>query len=151
MNQNDDTTVGERAAYVLDDQVGFLLRLASQRHTAIFQDSPAFDLTPTQLAAIVRLAQIGECSQNELGRQTAMDVATIKGVVDRLRQKGLVVTRPDPLDRRRTLLSLSPGTEAMIADIHEFGLQISRKTLAPLTAAERTTFLRLLRKLSEVG
>ena len=77
--------------YVLDDQIGYLLRLANQRHTLIFQEQAVLELTPTQFSAMVRLLDEGECSQNELGRRTAMDVATVKGVVDRLRAKGLVL------------------------------------------------------------
>ncbi len=76
--------------YRLDDQVGYILRLVSQRHASLFLSRLGSDLTPTQFAALVRLAELGQCSQNELGRQTAMDVATIKGVVDRLRGKGMV-------------------------------------------------------------
>ena len=95
--------------YVLDDQIGYLLRLANQRHTLIFQEHAVLELTPTQFSAMVRLLDEGECSQNELGRRTAMDVATVKGVVDRLRAKGLVRLRPDPTDRRRTTISILLG------------------------------------------
>ena len=95
----------EEEAYVLDAQIGYLLRLANQRHALIFQELSVLDLTPTQFSAMVRLLDEGECSQNELGRRTAMDVATIKGVVDRLRGKGLVTLNPDPNDKRRTTIS----------------------------------------------
>ena len=71
----------EEDAYVLDAQVGYLMRLANQRHSSLFQDTMPFNLTATQFAALVKLYENGTCSQNELGRQTAMDVATIKGVV----------------------------------------------------------------------
>ena len=86
--------------YLLDEQVGFLLRQASQRHTAIFAVRMMDDLTPTQWAALARLNERGPCSQNLLGRLTAMDAATIKGVVDRLVSRGLAETRPDPQDTR---------------------------------------------------
>jgi len=39
------------------------------------------DLTPTRFAAMAKLLEHGSLSQNELGRMTAMDIATIKGVV----------------------------------------------------------------------
>jgi hypothetical protein len=70
--------------YVLDEQVGFALRQAQQRHTTIFAAKMIEDLTPTQWAALAKLRELGDCSQNHLGRLTAMDAATIKGVVDRL-------------------------------------------------------------------
>ncbi len=133
--------------YVLDDQVGYLLRLASQRHSALFLENTIHDLTPTQFAALVRLAERGECSQNELGRQTAMDVATIKGVIDRLRRKGLVEIRLDPDDRRRTLLSISKNHPDLPERLRKMGHVISRATLKPLTPDEREVFLDLLGKL----
>lgn len=141
------TEVSEATQYVLDDQVGYLMRLAAQRHAAIFLANSNVDLTPTQFAALVRLAEVGECSQNELGRKVAMDIATTKGVVDRLKDKGLIQSRADPNDKRRALLSLVPGQEAFIAGLHQAGHEISAKTLEPLTKAEAERFLRLLRKM----
>ena len=43
-------------AYRLDDQVGYLLRLANQRHTTIFQANTVDGLTPTQFSALVNEA-----------------------------------------------------------------------------------------------
>lgn len=143
-----DPAEGEPAPYILDEQIGYLLRLASQRHATLFLEHSVDRLTATQFAALVRLDEMGECSQNELGRRTAMDVATVKGVVDRLRAKGLVRLRPDPGDRRRTLISLAPEHADLIPRLHEAGHEITRQTLKPLTRAERRTLLRLLHKLT---
>ncbi|NNE82109.1 MAG: MarR family transcriptional regulator [Silicimonas sp.] len=136
-----------RPAYVLDEQVGFILRLVGQRHSAIFQRLAPEGLTTTQFAAFVRLAELGECSQNELGRRTAMDVATIKGVVDRLRRKGMVTLRDDPHDKRRALLSVAPDYAHLTDDLYSVGLRISAETLEPLNRDEQRTLLRLLKKL----
>ena len=54
--------------YLLDDQIGYLMRLATQRHTSIFQDKMSEGLTPTQFSVVVRLAEVGPSSQNQLGR-----------------------------------------------------------------------------------
>ena len=64
-------------SYKLDDQVGFVLRQAQQRHAALFASLMIEGLTPTQWAALSKLAEIGATSQNRLGRLTAMDAATI--------------------------------------------------------------------------
>lgn len=140
---------GAAAGYLLDRQVGFLLRKAYQRHTAIFAQNMPQGLTPTQFSALMRLAEAGPCSQNHLGRLIAVDVATIKGVVDRLKARDLVRGRIDPTDRRRTLLDLTPRAEAMVAELHDAGGRITEATLEPLTAAERRQLLALLEKLSE--
>jgi len=134
--------------YHLDDQIGYLLRLASQRHATIFQALTVEGLTPTQFSALIRICEQGKCSQNRLGRLAAMDVATIKGVADRLRQKGLVTAEPDPNDKRRTLISLSPAGVDLVARMGQIGHEITSETLRPLSAAEQRTLTKLLRKLA---
>lgn len=143
-----DSETPASESYRLDDQVGYLLRLASQRHAAIFQTLTVKGLTPTQFSALIRISEQGKCSQNHLGRLAAMDVATIKGVVDRLRQKGLAVIEPDPNDKRRMLISLSPQGEDMVRDMYELGHAITAETLKPLTATEQRNLVRMLRKLA---
>src|SRR5206468_11474424 len=77
----------QKPSYILDEQIGFILRQVWQRHSTIFARDIGINLTPTQWAALAKLAETGPCSQNLLGRLTSMDVATIKGVIDRLRQR----------------------------------------------------------------
>ena len=136
------------APYTLDTQVGYLLRLASQRHAAIFQTHTLDGLTAQQFAALVRIGEVGEVSQNRLGRLAAMDVATIKGVADRLRQKGLTRVEPDPGDKRRMLITLSDAGRALLTRMRAVGHAISAETLAPLSETERASFLKLLKKLT---
>lgn len=135
--------------YVLDDQVGHLLRRAHQRATQIFLETfEATGLTPTQWAALARLAEEGAASQNHLGRLTAMDPATIQGVIQRLERRGLIDREPDPEDRRRTRLKLSAEGAEMVARHSATGAEVSTITLAPLGDAEAAAFLALLRKLA---
>lgn len=135
-------------AYSLDEQVGFLLRRANQRHLSIFAREMG-DLTPTQFAALAKLQEHGPMSQNDLGRRTAMDAATMKGVVDRLVRKGLVQTRADQDDLRRVIAALTPAGAARITAAIPAAHAITAATLDPLTERERGTLLALLAKLAE--
>jgi MarR family transcriptional regulator, lower aerobic nicotinate degradation pathway regulator len=136
--------------YLLEDQVGHLLRRAHQRHTAIFQATIGDNqLTPLQFAALMKLADVGETSQNQLGRLTAMDAATMQGVIKRLIARGFIERRPDPDDRRRLLLTLTKEGGDLVAAATARGHRITDDTLDPLSPAERQTFLRLLRRLSD--
>jgi DNA-binding MarR family transcriptional regulator len=134
-------------AYILDEQVGFLMRIAGQRHSAIFQQHVPLDLTPPQFSVLIKVLELGSCSQNELGRRTAMDVATIKGVVDRLRTRKLVTVRSDLKDKRRSVVELTEETKSYADLLKQAGLLISDLTLDPLTTTERDLFLKLLKKL----
>jgi MarR family transcriptional regulator, lower aerobic nicotinate degradation pathway regulator len=140
----------DEAPYVLEDQVGHLLRRAHQRATAIFMAElgEAFQITPTQYAALVKLRDLGEQSQNELGRRTAMDPATVQGVIRRLEERRLIERSGDPGDRRRAALRLTAAGAALVEGMIPKGVHVSSATLAPLDAAEQAVFLELLRKLA---
>jgi MarR family transcriptional regulator, lower aerobic nicotinate degradation pathway regulator len=134
--------------YALERQVGFILRLAQQRHTTIFASLMIEELTPTQWAAIAKLKEIGPSSQNLLGRLTAMDGATIKGVIDRLTRRGFTSTKPDPADGRRILVALTARGNAVYEQAKSIAKHITEKTLAPLNAGERAELLTLLSKVT---
>lgn len=133
--------------YVLDEQVGFILRQVSQRHTAIFATGIGGDLTPTQWAVLAKLHEMGPTSQNLLGRMTAMDAATVKGVVDRLTRRGFTETGPDPADTRRLVVALTEAGRDLVRQSLSNALRITEETLAPLSPEERETLLALLQKL----
>jgi DNA-binding MarR family transcriptional regulator len=134
--------------YILDEQVGFALRQAQQRHTTIFAARMIEDLTPTQWAALAKLRELGDCSQNHLGRLTAMDAATIKGVIDRLTARGFTTVRPDPHDGRRILVALTPRGLDLYDRAAPIAALITDKTLEPLDVHERSTLVALLRRLA---
>jgi DNA-binding MarR family transcriptional regulator len=133
--------------YRLEDQVGFLLRQVNQRHFSIFAEGICAQLTPTQFAALAKLHEHGPLSQNRLGRLTAMDAATIKGVIDRLTQRKFTAVRPDVSDARLLIVDLSQKGRLLLKSAIPLALRISAKTLSPLRGGERRTLLKLLRKL----
>lgn len=133
--------------YVLDDQIGYVLRRVTQRHLSIFSDAIP-EVTTTQFAILARLVELGEMSQNHLGRAAAMDAATVKGVVDRLARQGYVATRPDPDDRRRLTVALTDTGCALFAARMATALDVSARTLDPLSPDERAQLLALLLRLA---
>jgi DNA-binding MarR family transcriptional regulator len=135
--------------YAVEDQVGFLLRRAHQRHAAIFLDGiGGADLTPTQFTALIKIVDLGHVTQNHLGRLAAMDPATIQGVVRRLIARGLVRRMPDPMDRRTAVLTpTQAGIEAARRAV-PCARRITDATLDPLDADERDVLLTLLRKIA---
>jgi DNA-binding MarR family transcriptional regulator len=136
-----------RKRYLLNEQVGFLLRVAMQRHTTIFTSRMIEELTQTQFAALAKLLEAGPCSQNHLGRLIYLDAATIKGVVDRLRARGLVATGHDPQDRRRRAVRLTAAGRRVTEAAIGVAAQITAQTLAPLSAQEQRAVTRLVKKL----
>ena len=133
--------------YVLERQIGFVMRRAVQRHIAIFS-ALIPEMTPTQFAALAKLCELGQASQNELGRLTAMDVATIKGVVDRLRARSLISSAPLESDKRRLMLTPTRKGRALFRKYAPQAAEVTRQTLAPLDDGERRQLLQLLERLT---
>ena len=143
------TTTGTASRpYRIEEQVGYLLRRAHQRASSIFQvgiGDP--NITPTQYSSMVKLNEYNELSQNLLGRLVGMDKATMQGVVRRLKERGLVDSRPDPGDARRTLLSLTTEGNRLVTKLLLNGPAVSRETLKPLSQQEQRQLLDLLSRI----
>ena len=133
--------------YRLQEQVGFVLRKAHQRHVAIFA-ARIGDMTPPQFAALAKLADVGETSQNQLGNLIAMDAATVKGVIDRLKARGLVELTKHDADKRRLLVNLTAEGRETVERLIPLAEQITAETLQPLSPKEATTLLKLLSRIA---
>ena len=135
-----------RSGYILENQVGFQLRLAMQRHTAIFVGQMV--LTQTQFATIVKLNDVGPCSQNQLARLVALDAATINGVLDRLRKRGCISVELDRRDARQRVITITVAGRRLVEREIKVAKKITEETLFPLSPAERAQLSRLLTKIS---
>ncbi|WFU55172.1 MarR family transcriptional regulator [Bradyrhizobium pachyrhizi] len=104
-------------------------------------------LTAPQFSTLAKLKEVGPCSQNYLGRLIHYDSATITGVINRLKSRGLIESIVDPLDRRRVAIDLTENgrlvADRAIAAVKE----VSRETFFPLSPAEHATLTALLKKI----
>lgn len=132
--------------YVLSEQIGYLLRLANQRHLEIFHRCMP-DLTPTQFALLVALRELGDTSQNELGRHIGIDAATTNGVVERLLKKQYIQSSTDPNDKRRLRLSLTAAGVHAVDQNVPLAQTITSDTLEGLTQRESIRLVQLLKKI----
>jgi DNA-binding MarR family transcriptional regulator len=135
-------------SYRLEEQVGYWLRRAYQRHMAIFAGIMSdLDLTSMQFAALVKLRELKAVSQTELGRLIGIDRATISGVVARLKRRDLVLYKPDPLDKRSRIIALTPAGESLLADSMRRIGRVTEQTLEPIGTAERDSLRTILQKM----
>jgi DNA-binding MarR family transcriptional regulator len=135
-------------SYRLEEQVGYWLRRAYQRHMAIFAGIMSdLDLTSMQFAALVKLRELRAVSQTELGRLIGIDRATISGVVARLKRRNLVQYKPDPLDKRSRIIALTPGGESVLAEAMQRIGRVTDQTLEPIEPAERENLRSILQKM----
>ncbi|WP_375459729.1 MarR family winged helix-turn-helix transcriptional regulator [uncultured Enterovirga sp.] len=133
---------------MVNEQVGYLLRVAVQRHTSIFTSMMIEGITQTQFATLAKLLEIGPCSHNKLGRLIALDAPTIKGVIDRLQVRGFVVSTADETHRSRRMVQLTERGSEVTAEAVRIGASITEATLKPLQREQRDNLMELLRLLT---
>ena len=96
------------------------------------------ELTMRQLQAVLALAGIGPIASGLLARELGIGLPAASQLVDRLVEQGQVERREDPADRRRTIISLTPAAETMVALIASL-LRSGLADLAATTLQRRTT------------
>jgi DNA-binding MarR family transcriptional regulator len=82
-----------------------------------------FGLSPKQLVLIWRVPSGSTVSMREMGDRLSCDASFMTGMVDRLEEDGLIERRPDPGDRRVTLIALTDKgarfRDRALAALHE--------------------------------
>jgi DNA-binding MarR family transcriptional regulator len=132
----------------LDELPGHYIRRLHQIAVAIFlQETEAHGLTPVQYAALNKVALTPGVDQRTLARSIGLDTSTTAGVIDRLEARGLMQRHASPQDRRVRLLSLTDEGRGLLQAVEPDMLQAQQRILQPLPAAERSQFMRMLRKL----
>lgn len=138
----------EEKSYFFDQQIGHLLRRAYQQHTALFQHFiPDSQLTAAQFVVLCFVRDYPSCSLVEIVKATVIDQATVRGVVDRLKQRNLLEVKLDAQDKRKVVINLTPIGSALVAEMEPFAKQITESTYGSLTHAERVALDFLLKKM----
>lgn len=86
-------------------------------------------------------------TQTALARAIGADKTRLIPVLDELQRRGFIVREPDPGDRRVNLVSLTDAGRAARDRAQREIRAAEAEVLAPLSAAERTAFVRALLRL----
>jgi MarR family transcriptional regulator, lower aerobic nicotinate degradation pathway regulator len=132
--------------YLVTDQIGYLLRRAYQRHLALFQANASDpQITSVQFTALCALRDGGPQSQTELVRATFIDQATIRGILERLKSRGLLSISKDLGDARKVIYSLTAQGDKILRAMIPAAMQTSEDTFGNLNPAERAALVFTLR------
>jgi DNA-binding MarR family transcriptional regulator len=132
--------------------IGRLLRTAHLADAAFADGIAEYGLQPgwfDLMAALRRAGAPYELNPTQLMRATMISSGGMTKRLDRLAEAGLVERRPDPGDRRGTLVRLTPRGVATIDDAVETHVANEDRALRSLNASERRTLDNLLRALLE--
>jgi len=120
--------------------------VARQLREASREALAPWDLTPSHLRALRSLGHHGVMRLSELSEHLHIAPRSTTEVVDALETRGLIQRRPDPGDRRATLVELTEYGVSVLGAIRgtEAGQVFGR-----LSQADRAHLARLLRKLQD--
>ena len=120
-----------------------------RRHLAIFSQTIGDpQLTAVQFAVLSANRRLGPSSMSDLGKATAIDAATVRGIIERLQARGLIELQTNPEDRRKVVVQLTATGNALVEQVTPTAARISELTMSDLSEVERVAVLYLLRKLS---
>jgi DNA-binding MarR family transcriptional regulator len=109
-------------------------------------------LRPRHLIALKLLSEHGPASQQGLAEALSLDPSNVVGLLNELEERGLIVRRRDPADRRRHIVELSATGAGELCLAQARLSRVEDDLLAVLSAAERATLYRLLaRAVDAVG
>ena len=128
---------------------GHLIRRVHQVSTAYFAEECGGDLTAVQYAALVAIGAHPGIDATRLSEIIYFDRSTIGAVLDRMEGKDWIRRASTPTDRRIKLLELSPAGQSVLQQVEPGIRRIQERLLAPLTATEAKTLIRLLGKMAD--
>ncbi|MEU9044337.1 MULTISPECIES: MarR family transcriptional regulator [unclassified Kitasatospora] len=124
----------------------------SRLRRTLREASGTSDLTPSQSAVLSRLINDGLTSASELAVAERVRPQSMAATLAGLEQHGLIGRRPDPVDGRRQLISLTETGLGRIADSRQAREEwLARAMEEQYTEAERATVLAALTLLDRLN
>lgn len=138
--------VGPRAQ---DRRPGHLLRLAQQRHTALWTEEVGARLTGPQFAVLDVLRRDGDLGQGVLAEAAAVDRSSASDVLGRLESRGWTERSADPSDRRTRRVRLTPAGEEVLRAVHGPVLRVQERLVQPVPTGDRERLVHLLGRVAD--
>jgi DNA-binding MarR family transcriptional regulator len=121
------------------------LRRSTQRALA------PWDVSPSQVRALAVLAEHGDCRLGTLAQHLRIAPRSATEVVDGLEDRGLIIRRSDPDDRRATVVTLTPPGRDVVSAIGAARSAEADRFFAVLDDGDRADLARILRLLQRPG
>jgi DNA-binding MarR family transcriptional regulator len=138
-------TEADRAADELADAVLALLRgWRALTHRAAEAGAPS----TVAVLELVRLLGEDERRLSEIALLRGVDQSVVSRQIHELQAKGLVCRRPDPVDRRASLIKLTPSGHELLVQVGELRREWLRSALASVPDTDMREATRLVAALA---
>lgn len=137
-------TKEERRALDLYIKLSRAAESVNQRVNRHLQDA---HLTVSQFGVLEAIYHLGPLTPGQLCDKILRSTGNLTLVIDNLEKRGLVTRRPNPEDRRSTIVELTPAGRELIAALLPVHVQTVVQDMAVLSPAEQEQLAALCRKL----
>ena len=127
-------------------QIAHLNRLYDRRMQEALGD---LGVAPGQFAPLVMLFEQDGLTQAELCRRINVEQPTMANTLDRMERDGLIKRKPDPEDKRRATIHLTPRTNDMRTRVMDQARQVAAQAVKALSASEQDQLFGLIARLSD--
>jgi DNA-binding MarR family transcriptional regulator len=134
---------------ILEMPTWLISRVYTHSHRLLAEGFAAAGVRGYHYRLLAALEEFGPASQAALGRRASIDRSDVVAAVNELADRGLVQRSPDPDDRRRNIITITPAGSEQLRTLHPVLADIQEKMLAPLSAADRKQLIALLTRLLE--
>jgi DNA-binding MarR family transcriptional regulator len=139
---------GQRADVLALARLGYLLKHAYLSYSGLSAAALApYGIDGRELAALTLLRSSAPLSQQDVARRLGIDRTTMVALIDALEGKNLVVRRPDPKDRRRNIVELTPAGHETLTGATRAADDAERRFLESLGPSGAQAFKNALRTL----
>jgi DNA-binding MarR family transcriptional regulator len=124
-----------------------LFRVARAHRAAAGRLLREIGLYPGQEVMLGRLADHGDTRQSRLVLELGIDPSTVTKMLQRLERQGLVERRPDPVDRRVSVVAITAKGRDLLGRIEDSWRRLDEITCAGFEDEDRVRLAGLLERL----
>ncbi|MCX4696370.1 MarR family winged helix-turn-helix transcriptional regulator [Streptomyces sp. NBC_01408] len=141
MTTEEDRTVPARLRKLPSRLLG---QAAANAQRLVAEGLSGADARNWHYAVLVTLEEFGPASQAALSTRTTIHRSDLVAVINELAERELVERAPDPEDRRRNVITLTPLGRRRLRKLEQLLDAAQEELLAPLSAPEREQLVHLL-------
>lgn len=108
-----------------------------------------YNLTSSQMDILIYLKfhKSQEIHQREIEQWFQLKNPTVTGLLNRLEEKGFIIRKMNPADKRYRVIELTDKAEQLLADLGEKGMEMDEKIYHCLSQEEQDVLTELLNRI----
>jgi DNA-binding MarR family transcriptional regulator len=126
-----------------------ITQTAQHAHRLVSEGMAAAGARGYHYRALACLDEFGPASQADLGRRSGIHLSDLVATINELADQQLVERAPDPADRRRNIITITPAGRRRLRRLEKQLSRTQDELLAPLSPEERAQLTQLLRRVLE--